>query len=284
MRALLHRTFADFWPVAERIYRADPVQHTVPLLIASRDVGSAAPDPGYSVLLTVTDGVECKAAALATADVGRLLVSALPVSMVPPAADALDAAEVPLTGATGPIAEATAFAENWTRRTGSAVEVAMRTRLYALGDLTPPTGVPGHARAADVDDLAVLGPWWERFRAETGDGPPPGAGLGSEAEVRRVLDRGATFVLWEVDGRPVSWASFQGPVERSARIAPVFTPAHERGRGYGSAVTAAAAALARTRGATQVVLFTNLANPVSNSIYQKIGFRPVHDAVNLRFQ
>lgn len=284
MRTLLHRTFADFWPVAGPIYRADPVQHTLPLLIASRDVGSAAPDPGYSVLLTITDGTEPKAAALATADVGRLLVSALPVSMVPPAADALDAAGVPLTGTNGPIAEATAFAENWTRRTGSAVEIVMRTRLYALGDLTPPTGVPGHARTADIDDLGVLAVWWQQFRAETGDGPPPGAGRGSEAEVRHVLDRGATFLLWEVDGRPVSLAAFQGPVERSARIAPVFTPADERGHGYGSAVTAAAAVLARTRGATQVVLFTDLANAVSNSIYQKIGFRPVHEAVNLRFR
>jgi predicted GNAT family acetyltransferase len=36
-------------------------------------------------------------------------------------------------------------------------------------------------------------------------------------------------------------------------------------------------------GARHVVLFTDLANPVSNSIYPKIGYRPVHDAVNVAF-
>ncbi len=33
----------------------------------------------------------------------------------------------------------------------------------------------------------------------------------------------------------------------------------------------------------QVVLFTNLANPTSNAIYQRIGFRPVGDHRVVRF-
>jgi hypothetical protein len=55
------------------------------------------------------------------------------------------------------------------------------------------------------------------------------------------------------------------------------------GEGYGSAVTVAASRWAMTAGAVHVVLFTDLANLVSNSIYPKIGYRPVHDAVELTF-
>jgi predicted GNAT family acetyltransferase len=37
-------------------------------------------------------------------------------------------------------------------------------------------------------------------------------------------------------------------------------------------------------GATAVVLFTNLANPTSNSIYQRLGYRPVEDRLVVGFK
>ncbi|MEJ7703884.1 MAG: GNAT family N-acetyltransferase [Geodermatophilaceae bacterium] len=88
-------------------------------------------------------------------------------------------------------------------------------------------------------------------------------------------------MLWCVDGEPVSYAATRPPVASMSRIGPVFTPPEHRERGYASAVTAAAAAAAwaLAAGACHVVLFTDLANPVSNSIYPRLGFRPVHDAV-----
>ena len=36
-------------------------------------------------------------------------------------------------------------------------------------------------------------------------------------------------------------------------------------------------------GADHVVLFTDLANPTSNALYQRLGYRPVEDRVVLRF-
>lgn len=69
-----------------------------------------------------------------------------------------------------------------------------------------------------------------------------------------------------------------------SRIGPVFTPRNSRGRGYGSAVTAAAADLARRGGVDEVVLFADLANPTSNGIYQRIGFEAVTDSVRIDFE
>jgi hypothetical protein len=37
-------------------------------------------------------------------------------------------------------------------------------------------------------------------------------------------------------------------------------------------------------GATAVVLFTDLANPTSNSLYQRLGYRPVEDRVSVEFK
>ena len=67
------------------------------------------------------------------------------------------------------------------------------------------------------------------------------------------------------------------------RIGPVYTPQKRRGRGYASAATAALSRRLLESGAQEVLLYADLANPVSNSIYQRIGYRPVEDRVVLAF-
>lgn len=56
---------------------------------------------------------------------------------------------------------------------------------------------------------------------------------------------------------------------------PVYTPAHLRGRGYAGAVTAEVSQAALTAGATDVVLYADPANPTSNALYQRLGYRPI---------
>jgi predicted GNAT family acetyltransferase len=82
----------------------------------------------------------------------------------------------------------------------------------------------------------------------------------------------------------VSMATTTSVISGMSRIAPVYTPPEHRGHGYGSAVTADAARWALDHDAEHVLLFTDLANPVSNSIYQRIGFVPVADALDVTFR
>ena len=69
-----------------------------------------------------------------------------------------------------------------------------------------------------------------------------------------------------------------------AWVGPVYTPPGKRRRGYAGAVTVAVSQLALDRGGEQVVLFTDLANPTSNALYQRIGYRPVEDRLVLSFE
>ena len=64
----------------------------------------------------------------------------------------------------------------------------------------------------------------------------------------------------------------------------VYTPPEQRGRGYGGAVTAAVTRAALDAGADDVVLFTDLANPTSNALYQRLGYRPVEDRTVVEFK
>jgi predicted GNAT family acetyltransferase len=72
----------------------------------------------------------------------------------------------------------------------------------------------------------------------------------------------------------VSLAGITRPVAGVARVAPVYTPAALRGRGYAAAVTAEISRRALEEGLA-VVLFTDVANPTSNALYQRLGYRPV---------
>ncbi len=151
-------------------------------------------------------------------------------------------------------------------------------RLFRLDHLDPPTGVVGSARLAAADDADRLGEWIAAFAAEAH------AGARDPAEfVARLLEPPGGAWLWTAEGgTPVALAARRPVAYGCARIGPVYTPPAHRGRGYGSAVTARATQAILDEGAVPV-LFTDLANPVSNSIYQRMGYRPVRDQVRITF-
>ncbi|MBV9013557.1 MAG: GNAT family N-acetyltransferase [Pseudonocardiales bacterium] len=280
MNGRLHRDLAEFTTLTQPLLQADPIRHNLALTaltLLPRMPDAAAHPP---VLLSVY-----RAGVLAGAAVrlppSDLIVSGLPAECAGAAVEVLAPSHQGLPGTVGPRSEAEGFARRWSARTGISAHERMAQRVFALGQLTPPRGVRGAPRQADADDLELLAQWREEFASEaTGGLRGPGT---ARQQARGSLAVGTAALLWEIAGQPVAWASATAPVAGMSRIGPVYTPPRYRGHGYGSAVTAAAAGWARQAGAQHVVLFTDLANPVSNAIYPRIGFRPVHDAVEIAF-
>ena len=91
----------------------------------------------------------------------------------------------------------------------------------------------------------------------------------------KIADR--LLYLWDVGGVPVSLAGGTRPGVHCISVGPVYTPPEHRCRGYASACVAALSQHLLDAGWEFCTLFTDLANPTSNSIYQKIGYRPVCD-------
>lgn len=179
---------------------------------------------------------------------------------------------------------AASFAAAWQRRTKATAAVSYDQRLYRLGALTPPEPAPaGGARVASGADRALLVRWHGEFHEALGEKGAMGAGEWADA---RIAYGGVT--LWEdpdgtSDGAPVAMAGSTRPVAGQVRIAPVYTPAHLRGRGYAGAVTAEVSRAALAAGADEVLLFTDVDNPTSNELYQRLGFRPVRDFTQYSF-
>ena len=80
---------------------------------------------------------------------------------------------------------------------------------------------------------------------------------------------------------PVAHAGYRTTPIRSARIAPVYTPPAQRGRGYGSALVAALSRHLLAQGRSPVYLFADMANPTANGVYLRVGFRPAGEHVHL---
>jgi len=174
---------------------------------------------------------------------------------------------------------ADAFASAWRHRTGACAEVYRRMRLFRLGDLVWPDPLPeGSARRAAGPDRDLLVEWLDAFDREVGD--PPGQDHGAAADER--LSYGG-MTVWEVGGAPVSIAGITRTVAGMVRVGPVYTPPALRRRGYAGAATAAVSQSALDAGARVVVLYTDLANPTSNALYQRLGYRPVEDRVVMSF-
>jgi len=256
------------------LYRRDPVLHTIELTLLQ-----AGPFPDDSLLLTVWNDRTAVGAALQTPPY-PLTCNAIPVDAMNSVAAALVEARPDLPGVRGGRPSADMFAATWQTITGRQTSIGTEERLYRLGTLKPPTTVAGAPRNATDDDHDLLVRWVSLFFE---DAFGQARHDGSEEFVDSADRAGHRFVLWDVDGTAVSMAMLRVPASGVSRIGPVFTPHERRGRGYGSAVTAAAVQLAHRSGTPDVVLFADLANPTSNGIYQQIGFEPVGDSVRIDF-
>jgi predicted GNAT family acetyltransferase len=188
--------------------------------------------------------------------------------------EALAATELP--GVLGPKLAAAEFARRWgAARPGRSVEPGMRERIYRLSRVVPPRPAPGIARIAEARNRDQLAAWLRAFSLEALGEPMDEAQVFADRWIARLGGRAAW--LWEVDGQVVSLSGVSGPTPHGIRVAPVYTPPELRGRGYAGNVVAAATQAQLDAGRRFVFLFTDLANPTSNHVYQAIGYEPVTD-------
>jgi predicted GNAT family acetyltransferase len=275
---------AAFLAEAEPLLLADEARHN--LILGLAGTIREAPDlyPRRSFWL-VREGRRPLAAALRTPPYN--LVLARPAS--PAALQALaDELEEALPGVIGAVPEAEAFAALWSARTGTDARTTMRQGVYALSRVEPPPPSPGAARPADEADRDLLLRWSLAFHAEVTHEGAPGRGTAERVVEHRLASPTAGILLWEDGGRPVSLAGWGGPTPNGIRVGPVYTPPELRGRGYATALTAE---LSRRLlggdlypgGRRFCFLYTDLANPTSNAIYERIGYRRVAESAEISF-
>jgi uncharacterized protein len=172
----------------------------------------------------------------------------------------------------GPTRWVEPFAEAWAGL-GASVTAGRETRAFELHTLQPPRDPGGEYREARDEDAAILVPWTVAFWEDIDEPLDEDAAVATVARLTGQRD----FAVWERGGALVSMAAVVRRTARSSTIAFVYTPPELRGRGYASAVVAALTQRELDAGAQWCSLFTDLANPTSNHIYQALGYEPRAD-------
>jgi predicted GNAT family acetyltransferase len=270
---------ATFLDEAAPLLLDDEPRHNLILGLA----GTLRDDPSVYTeyeLWLVDDEGKAVAAALRTSPYN--LVLARPRN--PAALDALVAAiDDDLPGVVGALPEVETFSTAWSAKRGVKARRRMGQGVFALERVAPVSGVPGGMRQAGENDRPLLLEWLNAFGVEALNDDEP-----DDERLARVIDHrlssaDAGLVFWEHDG-PVSMAGFGGRTPNGIRVGPVYTPPNLRGRGYASALVAELSASLLESGRRFCFLYTDLSNPTSNRIYERIGYERVCDSAEIVFE
>ena len=270
---------------AERL-RADPIGTSV-LATVLAGTRAGRPQPPGSHWIVVEDGDRPVGLGLWTAGFEPFLTP-MADDDAAAVADTLHRAGHDVPEVRGDAATVRAFADRWCRLTGSRATQATSEGVHVLAELCPPTGVAGGGRSATAADEPLVGAWYRAFEREAHRRDlAEDVVAGRTAMFLRRLATGQLLLWTDGAGDPVSLAGWQLPPgpsgEGTARVGPVYTPPPARRHGYAAAVTAAATRAALDAGAGRVMLYTDLANPTSNGVYARLGYRRVGEAASWTF-
>jgi predicted GNAT family acetyltransferase len=172
-----------------------------------------------------------------------------------------------------------AFATHWNKVAGTNSQDGMRQRLYELRTVQQIQYPEGTFRQANSDDLELAIKWSNSFYddcfGDSEDIPKDGC------FAKLLVEEGNLYFWGNPD--PVSMAALTRPTPHGIAIGYVYTPPQYRRKGYASAITAQLSQYALDNGKKFCTLYTDSSNPTTNSIYQKIGYNPVADIMDVHF-
>ena len=202
------------------------------------------------------------------------VLTTMPDAAVSAIASAVAAEGVLLPGVNADATTASRFAGEWTELQPTGATPYNGLRIYELTELSSPRVASGVLRPAGEEDEDLVLKWMQAFSEEAGE---PSMAV----EVARRRLRARQLWVWD-DAGPVSLAGHTLPVHDVVRVGPVYTPVDLRNRGYASACVCALSRHLVDHG-LRCILYADLANPVSNSIYRRMGYRAVVEILRYRF-
>jgi predicted GNAT family acetyltransferase len=184
------------------------------------------------------------------------------------------------SGIVGPSATVELFTEQWLLAVKCGIKSKMAQGVFQLTQVNPLPKAAGMMRVAEERDFSLLVQWNLDFSRE----------LNLDDDVKHTEERVSfaiknhTRFLWEIEGKATAMAGLGGKTPNGMRITSVYTLPDQRGKGYASTLVATLSQQQLNEGKRFCFLYTDLANPTSNRIYQKMGYKMVCDSAYYTFQ
>jgi predicted GNAT family acetyltransferase len=188
--------------------------------------------------------------------------------------------KIEINGVSGEINLTKSFIKKWVEIKKCKYELDKELRLFKLMHVNPYNRPDGIFRKARYKDIEILTEYMRQFTIAINE---PEDDLEKIRETCENTIGDENFYLWEKDNKIVSMARKARPTKNGMAINYVYTPMEFRKKGYATACVSELSQNILNAGKKFCVLFTDLANPISNSIYQKIGYKPVNDYASYKF-
>lgn len=262
---------AAFLAEADAFLASGPIEHNLVATVAAET--ALHDEPGYFWVLRNGNGIV--GVALQSGPDRRLLITPMPPSATALLAETVVRSGISIPGVMGEVASAAAFAGSWTEYAKSCAVPLVGQRLYLLDQLNSSPAVSGEPRVAGPSDRAMLVNWVAAFYREA---------AGRVADPTREVDRwiaASSAWIWQ-DGEPSMMMVARPARHGIVRFSVAYTPPERRSRGYAGACIASMARKTLSMGC-RCTLYADLANPISNSVYRRLGFRAVSEVMHYRF-
>lgn len=199
---------------------------------------------------------------------------------ITPFIDYIQAESIDFPGINGPAALTRAFTSIWNDHNPKKLTPAIQLPLYIIKETLPPRLSAGSSRLATLADLDLLTGWYVDFGVEAG--MLPHECKPNPEKVTRKIKSDSLFIWQNTHGTPVSFAGYAQASPNGMTVGPVYTPPEHRGHGYASNMVANLSEQILRQG-KWCGLFADAKNPISNKIYQQIGYKQVFEYQEYRF-
>ncbi|KMP28969.1 acetyltransferase [Bacillus wiedmannii] len=153
--------------------------------------------------------------------------------------------------------------------------VVMEQGVYALQQVKKKWTEDGAFREIGSDELPLIEQWIYQFCEDV---RLPTTKEEAKQTAHTLITNRRLFGL-DVDGKLVSVAAKTRPTTNNITVNFVYTPKEARKKGYASSCVAALSQRMLDEGYKTTTLYTDLANPTSNKIYQEIGYEQIAESV-----
>ena len=160
-------------------------------------------------------------------------------------------------------------------------QVRLGMDIMVQKKLIEPPAVPGTVRKATLSDLDTAADWAYAFQKEALHEDADPAAM--REKFQTTIQEGKVYLMETPDGTLVSMAATTArSMPHGVGISWVYTPPEYRGKGYCQNTVAQICREVFSEGYDYCTLFVDKANPISNRVYQKIGFEIVEDNFDCR--
>ena len=273
MRILCFDDPARFWQRAAPFLMAQEAKNNLPIGIVLQAIEKPSCYGAGLFLALVEEDGKAAGTALLTPRFPVVLTHC-PRAAIPLVIDEMAQRYLPIKGVVGPPSTAALFAETYTRgQPGTEAKRDKEMRIYTLEQAVMPTNdVAGRPILGRMDQLARATDYLEGFFELSNHQKV----FDTETVVRSAILEGRLY-FWETS-EPVSMAVWVRQTPHAKAVGYVYTPPPHQGNGYATHLVARMSNEALASGLSSIVLYADLDNPISNHIYQKIGYHPVDEA------